>query len=503
MTTAAAHDDRRPQRARRRGAAVVMVLVVVGALVAARPVDAADPAVVVTEAGTLEHLEALAAIADANGGNRAVRSPGFDASVAYVTEQLEAAGYDVETTPVPLDVGIEVRPPRFERTAPSARTYVEGTDYVQPLPPARTIISGDVLAVGDGCEPDDFDALPPMSIVLVSLGGCDPGLPALFASIFGATGVLLVAEGGVGVPPEQVDLGGLPAGDDLPVLSLSGDAGLELEALAAGSTTTVEIDTGWEASTFDVPNVVAELPGTTDDVVVLGAHLDSVPSGPGINDNGSGVAALLEIAEAVRAADIQTEATLRFGLWAAEEEGLLGSTAYVESLARITAYLNVDMIGSPNPVRFIYDPAAAELPDTVSPGSAAITERFAAHFDDLGLPYEGIWTNGRSDDAAFARAGIPVGGLFTGAEQLKTPAQAAVFGGTAGAPMDPCYHLACDDLTNVDVALTAELGTAWGVVALELAVVVPDPPPTTVPTTTTATPASAATPVRAAPSFTG
>ena len=482
--------------------AALVALVVLGGVPAAGPAGAVDPAVVVTEAGAREHLEALAAIADTNGGTRAAGTPGYDASVAYVSGRLAAAGYDVQTTPVPLDIGVEVRPTRFERTAPSARTYVEGTDYVQPLPAARTAVTADLHAIDDACDPDSYLVAPPGALLLITLSSaCSAYLTAALAGEAQAAGALLVAEGGAGAPPERVDLGELPILLDLPVLSLSGDAGGELRTLVGGGTVTAEVDTGWEAQTVEVPNVVAELPGTTDEVVVVGAHLDSVPEGPGINDDGSGVAALLEIAEGASAAGVRTERGVRFAFWAAEEEGLLGSTAYLGSLGpaevdRIVAYLNADMIGSPNGVRFTYDPATAELPETVSPGSAALTERFAAWFDAQGLPYQGTWSNGRSDDAAFAVAGIPVGGLYTGAEEIKTPEQAAVFGGTAGVPLDPCYHQACDGLSNVDVALTAQMGTALAAVAFDVAVVLPPAP-------APAVPSGGATPVAAAPRFTG
>jgi aminopeptidase S len=226
-------------------------------------------------------------------------------------------------------------------------------------------------------------------------------------------------------------------------------------------------------------NVIADRPGVTDEVVILGAHLDSVPDGPGINDDGSGVAGVLEVAEQLAAADLVTQHSVRFAFWGAEEAGLVGSLTYVESLSDaqlddIVAYLNADMIGSRNYVRGVYDPDVELGDDEVlggvaAPGSEAISDRFYAYFDARGLPTVPIATDGGSDDASFAAAGVPTGGLFTGASQRKTRAEAALFGGSAGERTDPCYHERCDGLANVDLEVASQLAQALGIVALELA----------------------------------
>lgn len=490
--------------AQRRAARAVAALVgVLLAVVGLAPAGAADssPDVVATAEGMREHLEALQGIADANGGNRSARTDGYADSVAYVRQQLEAAGYDVTDDVFEVDGPVEVRPAHFERTAPSARTYVEGTDYELPLPGAPRSATGDLAVVPDPCEDDAFDVVPAGAVVLATLTeDCEANLALVLAYVNGGTGVLLRPDGGAGEPPAHVDLGSLPSELEMPALSVSGDVGSELAVLAEGATVTVEVDPGWAIEPQPVTNVLAERPGTGDEVVVVGAHLDSVVEGPGINDNGSGVAALLEIAQAINEQAPTTERTIRFAFWADEELGLLGSTAYVGSLTpaerdRIVAYLNADMVGSPNYVRFVLDPATADLPETAPAGSAAITRRFERHFDELGLPYDRTWTDGRSDDAAFGRAGIPVGGLFSGAEKEKTAAQAAVFGGTAGQPLDACYHRACDTIANVDIPFAAEMATALGTVALELAVV--DAPAS--PTTTGAPSASTSTSLPPAP----
>ncbi len=203
-------------------------------------------------------------------------------------------------------------------------------------------------------------------------------------------------------------------------------------------------------------NVIAELPGTnTGNVVMAGAHLDSVTAGPGINDNGSGSAAILETA--LMMAKLKPQNTLRFAWWGAEEEGLIGSTAYVDELSqaerdRIALYMNYDMVGSPNYIFMVYDadqstfPAPAGVP--IPAGSAAIEDVYESYYTLVDEPYDDTEFSGRSDYEAFIFAGIPSSGLFTGAEVVKTAEQQAIWGGTVGAQFDPCYHLVCDTFAN-------------------------------------------------------
>ena len=201
-------------------------------------------------------------------------------------------------------------------------------------------------------------------------------------------------------------------------------------------------------------NVLAEKTGKNDDnVVMAGAHLDSVLAGPGINDNGSGSGALLEAAEQL--ANIKPQNTLRFAWWGAEESGLVGSTNYVNGLSqaerdRIALYLNFDMVGSPNYILMMQDADQSSFvaPVAVPPGSTAIEDLFESYYTLVGEPYDDSAFDGRSDYQAFIVNCIPAGGLFTGAEVPKTAEQAAIWGGTVGAQFDPCYHQACDTFAN-------------------------------------------------------
>ncbi|GGX62387.1 M28 family metallopeptidase [Streptomyces minutiscleroticus] len=211
---------------------------------------------------------------------------------------------------------------------------------------------------------------------------------------------------------------------------------------AAGFTTTVQQFTASGRTGY---NLIADWPGgDTNQVLMAGAHLDSVTSGAGINDNGSGSAAVLETALAVSRAQYKPAKHLRFAWWGAEELGMVGSRSYVNGLSaanrsRISGYLNLDMIGSPNPGYFVYD------------DDPAIEKTFKDYYAGLGVSTE-IETegDGRSDHAPFKNAGIPVGGLFSGADYIKTSAQAAKWGGTAGRAFDRCYHSSCDTTANVD-----------------------------------------------------
>lgn len=215
---------------------------------------------------------------------------------------------------------------------------------------------------------------------------------------------------------------------------------------AAGYTTALQQFTSGGATGY---NLIADWPGgDPNQVLMAGSHLDSVTSGAGINDNGSGSAAVLETALAVSRAQLVPDKHLRFAWWGAEELGLVGSKYYVNNLAtaersKLAGYLNFDMIGSPNPGYFVYD------------DDPVIEQTFKDYYAGLSIPTE-IETegDGRSDHAPFKNAGVPVGGLFSGADYTKTSAQAQKWGGTAGQAFDRCYHSSCDTTANInDTAL--------------------------------------------------
>jgi len=218
--------------------------------------------------------------------------------------------------------------------------------------------------------------------------------------------------------------------------------------LSVNATTKVERKTSF--------NVIAESRGgDANNVVMIGAHLDSVAEGPGINDNGSGSATILEVALGMKGLNPTNK--LRFAWFSAEELGLIGSTKYVESLSaaeknRIALFVNVDMVGSANYKIGVYDGDGSKFGQKGPQGSELIERKFHNLFSTLGIQSVETELNGRSDYAAFSAAGIAVGGLFTGAEGVKTVEEAALFGGTAGQPYDACYHKACDGMANINEA---------------------------------------------------
>ena len=414
--------------------------------------------------GVRGHQAAFQAAADANGATRAAGSPGYDASVAHVVETLEAAGYDVELDPFEFAF---LPPATLEQLAPVSASYETGafsgsgsgqvTGQVIPVDLALTPPRASTSA----CEAADFAGLDfsgPADIALIQRGACFFSVKALNAEAAGAEAVIFFNQGDspartgliIGTAASLPD--GSPSNLSVPVVGASFDQGVALSQ--PGSTALVDVD---PAETRVDYNVIAELPGRNDgNVVMAGAHLDSVQTGPGVQDNGSGSAAILETA--VQMAKVRPANTVRFAWWGGKELGLVGSTAYVADrteaeLDDIALYLNFDMIGSPNFVYFIYD---GDDSDGVGAGpgpagSAEIEEFYEGFYTARGIPFLGTDLSGLSDDGPFTAVGIPAGGLFTGAEAVKTPEQALIWGGTAGDQYDPCYHLACDTFDNISL----------------------------------------------------
>ncbi len=235
---------------------------------------------------------------------------------------------------------------------------------------------------------------------------------------------------------------------------------------------------GYEVSTptfrvdnTNVRNVIAQTrTGSPERVVMAGAHLDSVPEGPGINDNGSGVAALLEIAEQLGGSPAVSNA-VRFAWWGSEETGFEGSTDYVETLSeedrdQIEFYLNLDMVASPNPGYLVQGGEGRRSKRSGAAGSAAVAQILVDQLAVAGVTAETTEFEGGSDYVPFIEAGIPTAGVLTGDSQEKTAEQAARWGGQAGEVFDSCYHTACDRLDNVDsTALDRYTDAVGGTVA--------------------------------------
>jgi Zn-dependent M28 family amino/carboxypeptidase len=414
-------------------------------------------------------LAVLAAVAARNGGTRAAGTPGYSQSVAYVARRLRAAGYRPKLKTFSFDYFRETRPTVFERVAPGLERYHWSRDFLTMRYSGGGDVTARVVPIGgsSGCSNSDFTSFPLGAIALMTRGGCAFSQKAGAAQAAGAAGALIANDGLPGrTAPISATLFGPGAG--IPVLVISSGVGAELTRLAQLGTVRVHLDLSVSKTPARAANVIADLPGRQSGVILLGAHLDSVANGAGINDNGSGSAAVLEIARQARRLHVRPRHGLRFAFWGAEELGLVGSTSYVGSLNRrerrqILGVINLDMIGSPNFDRIVYD--GADGPS----GSQRIENAFRSYFAARRMPVEQESLGGSSDHAPFAAVGIPVGGLFTGADGIKSPASARRFGGSANLPFDACYHKACDTLANVDFRMLGQMADAAAVVAVRLA----------------------------------
>lgn len=406
--------------------------------------------------GVMEHLEEFQAIAEANGGNRADQTPGYQASVDYVVEVLEGAGWSAEVVPFEYSVrttrGVQQLTPTQATHSTGSITMSGGGQVTGAVIPVDLWLDDRVNSTS-GCEESDFAGLDfsgPADIALIQRGSCTFEIKASNAEAAGAEAVILMNTGTPGNTGVLANVT-LNRQFDMPVVGVSFAAGQALSA--PGSTATMFVEHEYATS----HNVIGELAGKTGgNVVMAGAHLDSVRAGSGINDNGTGSAALLEIAQQMTKS--RPHNTVRFAWWGAEELGLLGSTQWVAQrtqaeLDEIALYLNFDMIGSPNYFFGVYDAneSSYAAPVEVPAGSEHIESTFESFYTLKGEPYDDTEFSGRSDYQAFINNGIPSGGLFTGAEVRKNAAQQEIWGGTAGASFDPCYHRACDDLANLDL----------------------------------------------------
>ena len=494
----------------------------------------------------MEHLQKISDISTshADEGFRALGTPGYEEAVEYVESTLEATGafdvkrhaFDVESQDFgTVDVKVD-----GETVEVATASYTEGT--TEPLTDLPVVLPVDDdnsdLAGGQlGCQASDFDDSAEGALVLVSRGECAFGDKTKAATEAGAAAVIIYNNDKEN-PDEELNAtlgermeGSAPTvtvtynvGSDL--LKKVEDAGAEAGA-ETGSQTDAEAGLGQGADEADEAeggqaeaqdaaaltadftletefvtettwNVIAETKaGDHDNVQMFGAHLDGVEEGPGVNDNGSGSAALLASAEALAEQPTEVDNAIRFGWWGAEEVGLVGSTEYVASLddaelGKIKSYMNFDMIGSDNYIVGTLDSDGSDVPIpdgvNVPEGSAELEKVFTDYFADIDQPNVGTDFSGRSDYQAFIDNGIPASGLFSGADGTKTAEEAEMFGGTVGEKHDTNYHQPTDTIENVskesiDIFAPA-IGFAVHTLAYDLTDAPTDPPtdPTTPPT---------------------
>ncbi|MDR7301840.1 M28 family metallopeptidase [Haloactinomyces albus] len=396
------------------------------------------------------HLAAFQRIAHQNDGNRASGTSGYKASVDYVVGKLRDAGFDVSTpefqyTKYYLD--------SIELSVAGEPVEVSAMEYSPATPKGGVTAPLSVVPADDstGCEAGDYDGVDVSgTVALIKRGACTFAKKQQLAADHGASAAIIYnnVEGTL-----NGTLGGAEAGA-IPTAAVSKSIGADL-VKQAGTEATLNLQARFDEVTTE--NVIAQTrTGNSRNVVMAGAHLDSVPEGAGINDNGTGSAGLLETAIQLGGSPDVNNA-VRFAWWGAEESGLIGSTKYVSGLTfeqqlNIAMYLNFDMIGSPNAGYFAYD---GDDSDGVGAGpgphgSGVIEQAFVDALNSQGVEVEGTDFTGRSDYGPFIANGIPAGGLFTGAEGIKTKAQAEKWGGEAGVAYDPNYHQVGDDMDNVD-----------------------------------------------------
>jgi len=420
-----------------------------------------DLAQAVTVDAMFGHLRKLQEIADANGGNRAQGTPGYDASLDYVAGLLRDKGFEVET-------------PEFERlgtvgggnpslTVSSQRFSVEQASLLVPTPDGG--LNAPTLRPGKpaGCAASDYKGVTVKgAISVVDDTGCSIVVKQNVALAEGAVGLLVVSTSRPS--PAGLFTSGYYGQLKVPVGVIDKTA----DAALRRTTRSVRLVLDNKAQMVTSRNLLVQTKtGSTDNVVVVGAHLDSIAGGPGINDNGSGVSAILETALQLGGSPAINNA-VRFAFWGAEETGLEGSSQYIrklspEQLDELALYLNFDMLGSTNTGYFTYDgdqSAQAGDPKPVPEGSAGVERTLAGFLNLQGVRPADMPLSANTDYSAFMNAGVPIGGATTGSSQRKTEVQARLWGGKSGVAFDPNYHTRRDNIDNVDAHALSVMGPA-------------------------------------------
>jgi Zn-dependent M28 family amino/carboxypeptidase len=429
----------------------------------------------------VEHQTALQRIATLNDDTREVFSPGYQESLEYVVQTLEHSGYDPHVTQFNYPTWSETAPGVLNMVAPTPKTYRWGASDADPKTvdfitmansPAATLKGVPVVPVGgivdpptggsqSGCKAEDFAGVKD-KVALVQRGTCAFIEKWQFAQAAGAKAVIIYDEGNT---PERQDPLFVDNQPDppatIPAVITSYALGNDfLQAYKQGKNPTVDLTINGKFTDRFLPQVIAETKGgDPNNVVVVGAHLDSVPEGPGINDDGSGTSTLLAQAQELASGHYKPRQKIRFAWWGAEENGLVGSSYYARTLsdadaAKIDVMLDYDMLSSPNYILGVYDGDGDDPEEGVEhppgpTGSGKVEDVFDDWFHAQGRPTVKGAFDGRSDYVGFINRGIPAGGIYAGAEGVKTAEQEQWYGGAAGSWYDPCYHQICDNLMTV------------------------------------------------------
>ena len=448
----------------------------------------------ITTEALVAHARELERISLANGLSRSASSPGYTQSMDYIKDRLAGLGLTIWEQRFEYRLFLETADPALSMTSPETETYVWETDYRTMTYSGIGDVTAEIVFVTpvfppgaepnsstDGCEVADFQEIDVTGkIAVLQRGTCDFIVKASNAESRGAAAVLIFNEGQAG---RTELIAGSLLGDStvgIPVVGIPYDLGKALHDLYDNGATTITLRvavTGTNAMTSTYNLFAETVSGRDDQVIIIGAHLDSVVEGPGTNDNGSGAAALLEVSRQIGLHGYAPRNKIRFAWWGAEEEGLIGSNYYLDNLSttdvrNIAMYLNVDCIASHNFVRGVED---SDLSDTIDhpdniysetpEGSGAIEQALLDYFQAQNLPTKPTPLTGRTDYEGFAEHGIPFGGLFTELSGIKTEEEAALFGGVAGEPYDNTYHTAGDTLANINTRIFTENARAVAHVA--------------------------------------
>jgi aminopeptidase Y len=412
----------------------------------------------------IEYLKTLEAIADKNGGTRSV-GPGHEATVKFLVEELRAWNdtFDITVQDVPLDVQVDEVPPHLIMfSGTTNRTFLPRLEVAVARGSGSIDLSHASLKAVKHCS---FTSRDENWVAVIDPSveeGCSACDRLVKAIDHGAKGAILIAKPGNQegyphpLPPSPGRCGRNPKYVEkmksIGVVSVSDSAAFDfLTTFIADAESKVHLKVVSTFREYHSKNVIAtSKAGDPSKIVLFGSHLDSVPAGPGVNDDGSGAMGTLELARAFHNSPLakNTVQQVRFAWWTGEEIGLLGSIFYVnhlketnpEELKRHKLSIDTDMLASPNYVRGVYDGETVDDP-ALKKKVLSISGEIVGYFKDRGLPTYAYQFNGRSDYAPFMENNIPSGGVATGADEIKTPEMATLFGGVAGVVLDRIFLL--------------------------------------------------------------
>jgi Zn-dependent M28 family amino/carboxypeptidase len=412
----------------------------------------------VTLDGVRAHQAAFQAIADANGGVRTPGLPGGVATEAYIEDVLTQAGYDVTLVPFSYRLNYPLGPSTLAQTAPTPTTYTYEVDFQtfgdSPAGTASGLVVPVDLDLGlanastSGCEIEDFVGFPPGSIALLQRGACFFRDKAENAAAAGAAAVIIFNQGNNSDRLGLINGGVTEAYQGgIPVLDATYALGVELSAGVSVSLFANRFDQDVTSNT-----VIAESSSGADDNVVLASSQGGLSTAsPTINLAGSGDAVLLEVARQMRRTKPRNKVRFAFFLAGFQQrEAYLDQLVDDDELRHIALALDFEALGSPNYANFVYDGDGSDTGFPGPDGSEAIEALFRDFYANRGQESE---DSEFTPSAAlyFGARGLPTGGISGGLFRIKTPEQAALYGGVAGEQFDPCFDLACDTFDNVSL----------------------------------------------------